>query len=410
VDITPQVLAAEHVLLICAVVLGAGAVLTYVSTRTGVPDIVLFLLAGFALGPAAGDLIAVRVGSTFNQIVFLFGAAYILFDGGVAMRLAILRRVWLTLLLLATVGVLITATICGIAGAMFFGIPLPAALLMASVIASTDPAALVPIFRQIKVRERIKQTVIAESAANDAVAAILTFAMLGLVTGESVTLVRAATDVLWKAGAGIVIGAAGGYVMCMTIAHERFGILRDNLTLGTLIVVIGAVLVAGHYQASGFMAVFAAGVVVGNKGMFGFSMTAAEEDHLQRFIETTGLIMRMFIFIFLGASADWHLVGTHILSALGVVMVLILVARPLTVFACAAPDRRAGWRFNELLFICWTRETGVIPAALAGMLQGQAAPHSGLVNLVTFVTVLVTIGIQATTTPWVARRLGVLER
>jgi cell volume regulation protein A len=86
-----------------------------------------------------------------------------------------------------------------------------------------------------------------------------------------------------------------------------------------------------------------------------------------------------------------------------------LVARPVTVFLCAWPDRRAKWSLAELLFMCWTRETGVIPAALASLLLGIKAPGAHLIASVTFTAILMTILIQATTTKWLGRKLGLLE-
>jgi cell volume regulation protein A len=92
-----------------------------------------------------------------------------------------------------------------------------------------------------------------------------------------------------------------------------------------------------------------------------------------------------------------------------VVLIFMLVARPLTVFCCAPPDRRAAWSMNEMLFMCWTRETGVIPAALAGLLLGMKAPGAPMIASVTFIAILMTILIQAPTTRWLAGRLGLLE-
>jgi cell volume regulation protein A len=88
----------------------------------------------------------------------------------------------------------------------------------------------------------------------------------------------------------------------------------------------------------------------------------------------------------------------------------MLVARPLTVFACALPDRRARWSFAEMLFMCWTRETGVIPAALAGLLLGMKAPGAQMIASVTFIAILMTILIQAPTTKWLGGKLGLLEK
>ena len=92
-----------------------------------------------------------------------------------------------------------------------------------------------------------------------------------------------------------------------------------------------------------------------------------------------------------------------------VVAIFMLVARPVTVFLCALPDRRARWSFNEMLFMCWTRETGVIPAALAGLLLGMKAPGARMIAAVTFVAILMTILIQAPTTKWLGNKLGLLQ-
>jgi cell volume regulation protein A len=156
------------------------------------------------------------------------------------------------------------------------------------------------------------------------------------------------------------------------------------------------------------MAVFVFGIMIGNKDVFGFSMAGGEQAQLDDYVMTTGLIMRMFIFILLGTQVDFGLVNKYLLGGVAVVAVFMLVARPVTVFLCALPDRRATWTLKELLFMCWTRETGVIPAALAGMLMGLGAPEAKLIASVTFLAVLMTILLQATTTRWVAEKLDLL--
>src|SRR5260370_42108108 len=107
-----------------------------------------------------------------------------------------------------------------------------------------------------------------------------------------------------------------------------------------------------------------------------------------------------------GVFALWSNDG---LGGVSVVTVLMLVARPAPVFLCALPDRRARWSVGEMLFMCWPRETGVIPAALAGLLLGMKAPGAQMIASVTFIAILMTILIQAPTTEWLGRRLGLLE-
>jgi cell volume regulation protein A len=209
---------------------------------------------------------------------------------------------------------------------------------------------------------------------------------------------------------GIAAGAVLGYLAALLIAHERWAFLAEYAPVVTLVAVIGAYFAADGMQASGFMAVFVFGIVLGNKESFGFKMEPGEAQKLDEFVVTTAFIMRLFIFILLGAQVDFALMGQHWAGGVIVVAVLMLVARPLTVFACALPDRRARWSFNEMLFMCWTRETGVIPAALAGLLLGMKAPGAQMIASVTFIAILTTILIQAPTTKWLGGKLGLLQK
>jgi potassium/hydrogen antiporter len=195
----------------------------------------------------------------------------------------------------------------------------------------------------------------------------------------------------------------------LLIAHERWAFLAEYAPVVTLVAVIGAYFAANGLQASGFMAVFVFGIVLGNKAAFGFTMEGGEAQKLDEFVATTAFIMRLFIFILLGAQVNFALIGQHLWGGIAVVAVLMFLARPLTVFLCALPDRRAKWSFGEMLFLCWTRETGVIPAALAGLLLGTKAPGAGMIASITFIAILMTILIQAPTKRWLAGKLGLLE-
>jgi cell volume regulation protein A len=157
------------------------------------------------------------------------------------------------------------------------------------------------------------------------------------------------------------------------------------------------------------MAVFVFGIVLGNKESFGFTMEHDEARKLDEYVSTTAFIMRLFIFMLVGAQVDFGLMNQYLWGGVVVVTVLMLVARPITVFACALPDRRARWSVREMLFMCWTRETGVIPGALAGLLLGMKAPGAPMIASVTFIAILMTILIQAPTTKWLGKGLGLLE-
>jgi cell volume regulation protein A len=249
-----------------------------------------------------------------------------------------------------------------------------------------------------------------ESAFNDAMGAIVTFTVMGVAlgTGKGFSLGGATFGLISNAVVGVFIGGILGYLAAALIAHEKYDFLQEYAPLVTLMAVLGAYMTAENFHSSGFMAVFVFGIMLGNKDIFGFAMEHREEEKLEDFILTTALIMRMFIFILLGSQVNFALMGKYLWGGCALVAVFMLIARPLTVFCCALPDRRACWNLNELLFMCWTRETGVIPGALAGILLGMKVPGAEIIASVTFITILLTIIIQATTTRWLAGKLGLL--
>jgi cell volume regulation protein A len=410
VDPSASIEIAKHTLLSCGFILAVGTLTGLLAQKIRIPDVAIFLVTGIAIGPQALRLIDIRADSPLNQIVLLFGASYILFDGGASLRFSVLKRVWISIVVLATIGVLITAGIAGLAASYIVGVPMIVALLLGATLSSTDPATLVPIFRQVRIRDRVAQTVMSESAFNDAMGAILTFSIVSVAMGTSAfSLQSSLFDLLWQSIIGIVAGLVLGYLAALLIAHERWAFLAEYAPVVTLVAVIGAYFAADGMQASGFMAVFVFGIMLGNKEAFGFRMEAGEAQKLDEYVLTTAFIMRLFIFVLLGAQVDFALMSRYWLEGVAVVAVLMLVARPATVFLCTLPDRRARWSLPEMLFMCWTRETGVIPAALAGLLSGMKAPGAPMIASITFIAILMTILIQATTTQWLARRLGLLE-
>jgi len=384
---------AKHALLVFGAILASGALSGLVAQKLKVPDVVVFLLTGMLVGPAMLGLVDIQADSMLNQLILIFGSCYILFDGGASLRLKVLKEVWVTIVIIATIGVVITGAITGVAAYYILGVPLIVALLLGATLASTDPATLVPVFRQVRIKDRVAQTVMSESAFNDAMGAILTFAVLGVAMGTGEFSIGATMgDLLWQSGLGIVLGVVLGDLAPMLIAHEKYGFLAEYAPVVTLMAVIGAYMGADGAHASGFMAVFVFGIMLGNKDVFGFQMKEEEAGRMEEYVMTTALIMRMFIFILLGAQVNFDLMGQYLLPGVAVVVLFMLVARPVTVFLCALPDRRAKWSF-----------------ALAGMLVGMKAPGAEIIASVTFIAILMTILIQATTTKWLAGKLGLLE-
>lgn len=400
---------AKHTLLIFGIILGIGTFSGFIARVLRVPDVVVFLLVGMLIGPGMLGFVDIKADSTVNQLILIFGSSYILFDGGASIRLKVLKEVWITIVVLATIGVLISAAITGVAAYYLLHVPVIVALLLGATIASTDPATLVPVFKQIRIKDRVAQTVMSESAFNDAMGAIITFTVLHIAMGSGEFSVAASLiDLVKQSLLGIVIGGVLGYLAAFMISHEKFGFLAEYAPVVTLMAVIGAYMSADGLHSSGFMAVFVFGIMLGNQESLGFQRGHHDEDILEDFIMTTALIMRMFIFILLGAQVDFGLMNQYLYAGVAVVTIFMLIGRPATVFLCALPDRRAKWTLKELLFMCWTRETGVIPGALAGMLVGMKAPGAQIIASVTFIAILMTILIQATTTKWLAKKLDLL--
>ncbi|HRH76187.1 MAG TPA: sodium:proton antiporter [Cellvibrionaceae bacterium] len=392
-----------------SIVILTGISGSVIAKKIKVPDIVFFLILGIAIGPAAFNLLNIPADSTLNQLILTLGACYLLFEGGATLKFAVLKEIWVTLLIIATLGVLITCAITS-GFALAFGLPLGVALLIGAITASTDPATLVPIFKQVPIKDRVAQTVMSESALNDAMGAILTFTVVGFVVGGSEALqpLHIIKELFWEAGGGILIGASLGYVTAILMAHAALGIFRSHLPFLIVLAVIITFLVADQLHASGFMAVFTCGVIVGNKEFFRLPLDHHEHEYLEDYMGNTALLMRMFIFILLGSQVDFTLLGQYLWVGVALLVIFMCVARPLTVLLCAAPDRRAKWSWQELVFMSWTRETGVIPAALVGMLSGMQVPGIDVAGAITFIFILGTILIQAPTTALLAGRLGLL--
>ena len=224
-----------------ALILAIGTVTGFVAQKCKIPDVAIFLLVGIIIGPAGLGLIDIKADSALYQIILLFGASYILFDGGASLRFNILKRVWITIVVISTLGVLITAAVTGFAAHVALGLPWIVALLLGAALASTDPATLVPIFRQIHIRDRVAQTVMSESAFNDAMGAIVTFGVLAVAMGTGeFSLTGSVIDLFKQAAVGIVAGAVLGYLAALLIAHERWAFLSEYAPVVTLVAVIGA--------------------------------------------------------------------------------------------------------------------------------------------------------------------------
>jgi potassium/hydrogen antiporter len=138
----------------------------------------------------------------------------------------------------------------------------------------------------------------------------------------------------------------------------------------------------------------------------GLGMHSNREDEMRLFTSASADIVVVFVFITLGANLPFDEIADEALPALATLAALIFLARPLTVLACLLPDRRGRWRREELVFLSWTRETGVVPAALVGILVADGVEQGPELTTVVALAIVVTLLLQSTTKAWLARRLG----
>jgi cell volume regulation protein A len=399
----------RDVILTLSLLLVAGLFARLLATLLHIPEIVFLLGLGALLGPSALDVIDVPLDSLAAQLVFTLGVSTILFYGGLNLSLEILREVWVSLGLLAVLGVIVTAVITGAAAALVFGLPFEQGLLIGAVLSPTDPAILIPLFIGSRLRAKVAQTVVAESAFNDPTGAVLALAIAGaLVSGQN-SLTGPAGDFVGQLALSTAGGVLAGIVLSAAISSRRTGIWRESSAIAVLAVVAMSYVSLDFAGGSGYLGAFLAGLIVGNMKMLGLSMH--DEHNRDLLITTRSLadIVTIFVFVLVGVNLPFHELGAQILPALAVVAVLLLVARPITVAICCLPDRRSRWSRAELAFVCWTRETGVVPAALVGVLAALAVPNGDLLASVVALAIIVTLALQAIPAPWLARRLGLLE-
>jgi cell volume regulation protein A len=399
----------RDVILTVGLLLAAGLAARVLADLLRVPEIVLLIAIGAALGPSALDVVDVPLDSLGAQLLFTFGVSSILFYGGLNLSLTVLRDVALSLGLLALPGVMLTAVLTGAVAALAFGLPFEQGLLIGAVLSPTDPAILIPLFIASRLRLRVAQTVIAESAFNDPTGAVLALAVAGALLSGDGGIGGPAADFLAELAISTVVGVLAGVLLSATISSRRSGILRDSAPVAVLAVVAVSYVSLDSAGGSGYLGAFLAGLIVGNMELLGLAMHSHHEEELVLASRTLSEVVTIFVFLVVGAALPFGTLGEQWAPSLAVVATLLLVARPVAILACTLPDRRARWSRQELAFLCWTRETGVVPAALVGVLAGLGVPDIDLLAAVVALAIVATLLLQAAPAPWLAGRLGLLE-
>ena len=390
-------MAAAHEIILVAGVLCLLAIFAgIVSARLGTPLLLAFIAVGMLAGEDGPG------GIRFSD----FGAAYlvgslalvvILFSGGLDTERTMLQQALWPALALATAGVAISSGLVGAVGIWIFGVPWAQALLIGAATAPTDAAAVSVLLRLSKapVPSRVVAALEVESGLNDPMSVFLTVGLVELLTAPgTMGPAHAAVLFLKEMGGGAVLGLAGGYALLWLFRR-----LNTERSVFPVLALGGALTIFGSAQsvgASGFLAVYLAGIVVANN------------DHpamqpVTRFFGALGWLAQIVLFLMLGLLVTPHELPPLILPALALSAVLILIARPAAVMACLLPFR---WAPREAAFIAWVGLRGAVPIyltiipLLAGVPSGQT-----LFNIV-FVAVIVSVAVQGLTIAPAARLLG----
>ena len=390
----------DTLILVTGILLLLGIVSSKLSTRLGMPVLVLFLLVGMLAGSEGVGRIEFedyRLAHAIGTVAL----AIILFDGGLGTSLAAIRISWKPSILLATVGVAVTAGITGIAASYILGISLLQGLLLGSIVGSTDASAVFSILRSggVGLPKRIASVLEVESASNDPMAIFLTIGcielLLGNVTFGPKLIGLFASQML----VGAVIGLLGGYAATWVVNRIELGAAGMYPVLASAFCLLTYGL-AVQLNGSGFLAVYLAGVVIGNKQLM-------FQQGIRRFHDAIAWLAQIIMFVTLGLlcfpSRLLEVSGKAIIISL----VLMFVARPVAVLVSALPFR---FNLRELAFMSWVGLKGAVPITLATFPLMFATPDKSLQAIlifdVVFFTVVVSAIIQGTSLTPAARWLG----
>lgn len=382
------------------ILLGATLVLLSIfaglfSARLGAPLLLVFLGLGMIAGEDGPG------GIVFNdfQAAYLIGSialAVILFDGGLRAERAALRRALFPALTLATVGVVVTAAIVGLVAIAVFGVPWPQGLLIGATVASTDAAAVVSLLhlRKLDIHARVSATLELESGINDPMAIFLTVLLVGLLFRSTMPLdARALILFVTEMGGGIVLGVGGGYLLLWLVNRvDAASGLYPILALSGALCLFGGAQTVG---ASGFLAVYLAGLILG-------AHRHRAGRAIERFLDGFAWLSQIVLFLMLGLLVTPSTLRPMIVPALVVAAVLILVARPVAVALCLLPFR---FSKRETLFIAWVGLRGAVPIYLAIIPVLAGAPSGPMFFSIAFIVVMVSLTVQGWTVAPLARLL-----
>lgn len=376
-----------------AVVVIVAALSVRLAHRTGLPTLLLYLALGLAIGEAGLGVPFEDVELTQN--LGLLALALIIAEGGLTTSWRTMRPAMWPSLVLASVGVVVSVLVVAVGAHLLLGLDWRTALLLGAVISSTDAAAVFSVLRSLPLRGRLGAVVESESAMNDPLAVIFVV-LLSSDAWESATAWETAARVVYQLVTGALVGLAvgrGGAWLLGRAALPSAGLYPIATLALAVLAYTGGALAA----ASGFVAAYVAGVLLGNASLPHRRATLG-------FVESAALMAQMGLFILLGLLASPARLPDALLPALVVGVVLTFVARPLSVAVSMLPFRMP-WR--EQAFLSWAGLRGAVPIVLATIPATTGVAGSRQIFDIVFVLVVVFTLAQAPTLPSVARRLGV---
>ena len=388
----------EEVILAASVLLLLGVLASKVSIRAGIPPLLLFLALGMLAGSDGPGGIFFD-NAWLAQLVGTVALAFILFSGGLDTDWPKVRAALWPALSLSTVGVLITAVLVAAFAMFALGFSWLEGLLLGAVVSATDAAAVFSVVGTgaLRVRERLLAMLELESGTNDPMAVFLTIGITSLLIGENTGVASLIPLFVTQMGIGAALGFALGWGTVQLMNRLKLDAAGLNIVLTTALVLFTYGLTASLH-GSGFLAVYIAGLVVGNGRPVDLPTVARFHTGLTALMETA-MFLTLGLLVF----------PSHLLLVAGagllVTLFLTFVARPVSVFASLTPARMG---LRERAFISWVGLRGAVPIVLATFPLLAGVPRAEEIFDIVFFTVLASVLLQGTTIPFVAHRLGVV--
>ncbi len=392
--------AIDKLLLLAAVLILFGVLSSKVSARLGLPVLVMFLITGMLAGEnGIGGIVFDN--AVAAHALGTLALALILFDGGLQTPVSSIRSVWKPASLLATVGVMATAAIAGLAAAWMLDLPVLEGMLVGAIIGSTDAAAVFSLLRNagVHINSRLKSVLEIESASNDPMAIFLTVGLLEVLVNGMPLGWGLLQMFLLQMGVGAIVGVGVGWSVLKLLS--RIKLVATGLY--PVLVAAGGLLaygVSANLGGSGFLAIFVAGVMIGNH-KFVFQRST------YLFMDGLAWLSQITMFVVLGLLVDPISLLDVWFEGLVIAVVLVLLARPLAVAPLLAIF---GFNRREMALVSWVGLRGSVPIILAIFPLLFGLPNAPLIFNVVFFVVLLSATVQGSTLPLVARRLGLTEK